>query len=162
MGSMKLIVSDPDAFVADAAAKSAVTEGIAETAGVPKAWVEVTLSVVEGSRLQETATSKQVKVDYTITVPADNTDVGLSATSLTSKMTFSKDSAMATSLVEKIVAKSGGSITIEMGEVTAPTVETVEPATTTKMISTMEAGAHQSFALSTTVLAAVVAAAWPM
>jgi hypothetical protein len=31
---MKLVVSDPDAFVADAAVKAAVTEGIAETAGL--------------------------------------------------------------------------------------------------------------------------------
>lgn len=133
-GSMTLAVADADAFVNDPSASTKVAEGIAEALKCSASWVEVELSVVGAAsrRLgagRRMSTDSQVKVDYTVTVPSDNTDVAMSGESLMSEMSFDVGSAMSALLAEKISAKTG--VTVEVVKVGAPTMEAKPDATTT-------------------------------
>jgi hypothetical protein len=123
-GEIDVTVDDPDAFIADAAAKQAVTEGIAEVIGVPASYVVVTLE--KGRRLKEAggavSTPRRlagtVKIKYTVTIPASE------SASVKSAATANAQAATASLYQEKMQTKltaAGSSVTITVDAVSEPT-----------------------------------------
>eukprot|EP00747_Dinoflagellata_sp_TGD_P215493 gnl/TRDRNA2_/TRDRNA2_88185_c0_seq1.p1 gnl/TRDRNA2_/TRDRNA2_88185_c0~~gnl/TRDRNA2_/TRDRNA2_88185_c0_seq1.p1 ORF type:complete len:598 (+),score=82.23 gnl/TRDRNA2_/TRDRNA2_88185_c0_seq1:230-1795(+) len=129
-GSMTISASNPEQFVSDPQARTAMREGIADLAGIPSSYVVIDLSIVRrlalwaGRHLQ----SGSIRVDYEISLPsesgtgADN-PATTSGSSIAATLATRSPDDMTASLSNALNELDSGAYTIEVLEVSEPVVE---------------------------------------
>jgi hypothetical protein len=138
-----MTVADPVAAAADPQFKSAVEEGIADTANVNKNYVNATLSAITVRRLAESIERRlanTVHVEYTITMPSDQvTDAQAAAAH--SALSSVTQSAMTTTLNTKLASVTGGNYTVSVTQISTPSIAV--PTTTTTVASNSNTNSAQ-------------------
>lgn len=137
-GDIAVTVPDADAFLTDTVAHTAVEAGIAETAGVPPAWVTVTVVKATGGRRLNGDSDRRlagtaVVITFTITIP--QTASSSQASMAGSKMKAATPAMITTKVQAKVTAAKGSSFTISVSSKTAPTVASVPTTTTTTTVA---------------------------
>jgi hypothetical protein len=128
-GELDVTVTDVDAFLQDDNAKNSATEGIAETAGVPKTWVTVSFSKIT-RRLQavERRLASNLKMSYTITVPP--TETSATAAVVDNKVQAATPSEIQAKVAEKMTANSVTGQTLTVQTKSTPVVAAATTTTT--------------------------------
>jgi len=129
-GSLSMQVSNAAAFVTDPQVKLAVADGIATQFGVPRAWVEVDLQLVDRRlgvgtrRLQGDGT---VQVNYIISVPATADAQGAqSVSSIVSSIEDTQPAAITATMTNAISSRLGtDSFSVAVTNISPPTVHTI-------------------------------------
>lgn len=117
-GDVTLKLADADAFLADTGAKNAVKAGIADSMGVPESQVAVVFAKARRLSEERLLAGTNVKVSYTITVPAS---AGAAAhTAAQNKANTATESALTTAISAKVTAAKGNSYTVSVESMTTP------------------------------------------
>jgi len=135
-GEAMMEVENASAFVNSEEAKEGVKKAIALKANVESKNVEVTLSLVE-SEARRLSTGS-VKVEFTITLPADSaTDASSTAEILQTQLDSISTSELAQAIVTAVAEETGVTYVLEVQAFTA-TAQAVEVEITTTTTTTMD------------------------
>jgi len=134
-GTAGMSVPDADAFLTDTVAQQAVSDGIADTAGVPTGYVAIQVAKVRRlnddheRRLAGTA----VTITYTITIPVSVSSATASAAS--AKMAAVTPTQLTTKIAAKVTAAKGSSFVVSVTSKAVPAVAKMAPPPTTTTIA---------------------------
>jgi len=162
-GLMTLVVSDPAAFVSDTKTGVAVAEGIANTVGVKKDQVSVTMSVVRRLALPAvpqrvlTTAVGSVEVSYEITTPRGDDATGTSSSDIVAVLTADSITSVMQEAVSASLQSQGLSYDLTVESLAVLTDTTSEASALTEVSALSSQGdAEASTNLAIVVIISVV------